>query len=183
MSGIEMSEIEIRDLTEVDAEAYWEVRLRALREHPEAFGQAYEEQRETPLESVAERFRTSWATPDSFILGARIAGDLVGTVGCVRDRGPKVRHKAIIWGMYVAPEARGRGVGGALLKAAIVRAKAWPGLEQVRLTVVTENAGASRLYRTLGFEVYGLERHALKLGDRYLDEEHMVLWLSGQGRG
>ncbi len=56
-------------------------------------------------------------------------------------------------------------------------ARAAPGLEQIVLAVTAHNTVARSLYTSLGFQTYGLERHALKLGDRYLDEELMVLWL------
>ena len=156
--------------------AYWDLRLRGLREHPEAFGMSYEESRDQTLEQVLARF----LRPESFILGAAIERRLVGTVACAREHGQKLRHRATITGMYVAPEARGRGVGGALLDEAVARARGgWPGLEQIHLTVVTENAGAGRLYRRRGFAVYGVEPRALKIGDRYVDEELMVLDLRG----
>ncbi len=35
--------MEVRVLTEADAAAFWEVRLRAFREHPTAFGSSFEE--------------------------------------------------------------------------------------------------------------------------------------------
>ncbi len=79
--------------------------------------------------------------------------------------------------MYVAPEARGQGIARALVSELIARARALPGLEQINLAVVTTNAAARNLYLALGFEVFGVERRALKLGDTYLDEELMVLML------
>ena len=166
---------EIRALGEADVAAYWELRLRGLREHPEAFGSSYEESRQQPLEEVAARFRRA----EAFILGATVDGRLVGTVACAREQLQKMRHRATITGMYVAPEARGRGVGRALLEEAIARARGWPGLEQIHLTVVTENAAAGRLYRRHGFVGYGVEPRALKIGDRYVDEELMALDLRG----
>ena len=48
-------------------------------------------------------------------------------------------------------------------------------MEQIQLSVVTTNESARRLYRSLGFQVYGLEPAALKLDGRDLDEEHMYL--------
>jgi hypothetical protein len=45
------------------------------------------------------------------------------------------------------------------------------------ISVVTVQAAALSLYRSLGFESYGRERRALKIGDRYLDEEHMILFV------
>jgi RimJ/RimL family protein N-acetyltransferase len=166
--------VEIRKLTDADAEAYRAVRLRALREHPDAFGRAYEEAQ--GLDEMREEFRSQHDGRRSFILGA-LDGKLVGIVGCARERGVKNEHKGLIWGMYVAPEAGGRGVGRALLSAAIERARAWPGLEQLWLSVGTHNQRAGALYRGCGFERFGLERRALKLGDRYIDEEHLMLFL------
>jgi RimJ/RimL family protein N-acetyltransferase len=51
-----------------------------------------------------------------------------------------------------------------------------PGLEQVALAVSRQNVGAKALYESLGFEVYGCEKRALKVGDEYVDEELMVLY-------
>jgi ribosomal protein S18 acetylase RimI-like enzyme len=172
--------LEIRELIEADAEAYWAVRLRALREEPEAFGSSYEEAKERPLALVAERLRAA-AAADNFTLGAFegvAGGQLVGIVAFDRATGRKNRHIGSIYQMYVAPEVRGGGYGRALVEALIARARARDGLEQLVLAVMATNVAAGALYRSLGFEVYGLQRKALKLGDgRYLDEELMALWL------
>jgi len=59
------------------------------------------------------------------------------------------------------------------------------GSEQVLLSVATTQTAAARLYRSLGFESFGCEPKALKIGDRFVDEEYMVLRLrqSGEVRG
>jgi ribosomal protein S18 acetylase RimI-like enzyme len=169
--------MEIRELTASDAEAFRVVRLEGLQLNPEAFGSSYEEQKDRPLSSYADRLRDSAATPDAFTLGA-FEGGLVGTAGFVRDQGAKMRHKGMIWGVYVAQHARGRGVARALMDESIGRARAMPGLEQIYLTVMSTNEPALRLYRALGFETYGRERRALKIGETYYDEDLMVLWLA-----
>ena len=168
--------IRIRPLTEADAPQWRELRLRMLREHPEAFGSAYEDQANWPLDRFAQRLRDANA-PDNLILGAFDSGALIGSVGMARDAGAKVCHKAMIVSVYVAPEARGRGVARALFDDVISRARALPGLEQLYLGVGADSVAARSLYLSLGFEVYGLERHALKVGERYVDEELMVHWL------
>jgi ribosomal protein S18 acetylase RimI-like enzyme len=167
----------IRPLTSADAATWRELRLRMLREHPDAFGSAYEEHADRPVESFAQRLREVNNAPDSFILGAFEGARLVGSVGLRRESGAKDRHKAGIFSVYVAPEARGSGTGRALLTEAIARAHATPDLEQLHLAVTRHSAAARSLYASLGFEPYGLARHALKLADRYIDEELMVLWL------
>ena len=65
----------------------------------------------------------------------------------------------------------------ALFEVLLERARSQPGLEQILLTVAVEQTAAKRLYRSLGFEVFGHERHALKVDGAYVDEDHMVLWL------
>jgi len=172
----------VRELTEADVEAYWAVRLRALRDEPEAFGSSYEESKDRPLAEVTARLR-SILEAGNFLLGAWESDGqpeerLVGIVAFERAPGRKNRHIGDIFQMYVASEARGKGYGRALMEALIARARALDGLEQLILAVVTSNTAAIALYRALGFEVYGVQRKALKLGDgHYLDEQLMVLWL------
>lgn len=169
--------MDIRKLTEADAEAFWHIRLQGLRNSPEAFGSSYEESLTTPLASVVQRMRNESTAGDNFILGA-FEGALVGVVGFYRNQRIKDLHKGTIWGMYVIPEMRGRGIGKALISQAIAYVAGIAGTIQIHLAVVTTQDAPRHLYRSLGFEVYGLEPRALKVGDRFLDEELMLLRLS-----
>ena len=166
----------IQRLTDHDVEAFRELRLRALKENPEAFGASYEEVAAQHLSIMAQRLQPSDAAAYNFILGV-FDGALVGMVGFRREQSAKSRHKGVIWGMYVAGEARGRGVGRPLIGQAVAKARTQPGLEQITLAVVTTNEAARQLYLSLGFVVYGVEPRALKVDGRYLDEDLMVLSL------
>jgi GNAT superfamily N-acetyltransferase len=166
---------EIRVLTPGDVNQFWPLRLRALKEEPESFGKAYKEATSTPLEQVAQQLECS---DDSFVFGAFLP-HLVGIVGYVREKGLKRRHKGMVWGMYVAREARGRGLGAALMQNLISRARTVPDLERLVLSVGTTNEAARQLYLSLGFVSYGIEGGALKLEDKYLDEDLMSLTLGG----
>ncbi len=168
--------MELRKLAPDDAATYWPLRLRALREEPYAFGSSYEDSKDRPLEEVAKRLA---GEGDDFTLGAFENGTLVGIVTFHRQMGLKERHTANVFGMYVAAEAQGRGIGGALLDALLARARMLSDLEQIFLAVVTTQVAARGLYRSRGFEQYALFRRALKVDDTYLDEEGMVLWLNG----
>jgi RimJ/RimL family protein N-acetyltransferase len=172
------ADLEIRPLTEDDALAWRELRLRMLRDHPDVFGSSWEEFERQPLEEVARRLRERNSPPDNALFGAFAGGRLIGSTGLHREEGAKDRHKAMIWGVYTAPEARGKGVGRALMNAAIARARATPGIERLILAVATHNTAARTLYVSLGFTPWGLERHALKLPDRYIDEEYFALELT-----
>jgi len=88
-----------------------------------------------------------------------------------------VRHKGAFLGVYVAPAGRGQGAGGRYYARRSAQVRALPGLEQIALSMVKENAAALRLYRALGFVEYGLERRALHVGNRYYDETPLALKL------
>ncbi len=172
--------MEVRPLTEADSAAFWTVRLRAFREHPMAFGSSFEEERDAAPTAVVSRFRDEWVV-GGVMLGAFVEGQLVGTVGVGRSARRKERHKATIRAVYVAPEVRGRGVARALLVAAIERARSMVGIEVLQLSVGTDNLHARSLYASLGFETYGIERHALKIEHQYVDEALMALRLVNDG--
>lgn len=169
--------MEVRILTEADSEVFWGIRLRALRDNPESFGASYEEILERGIAGVVQGLRKRANASDDVTFGA-FDGELVGIASFRREEPVKMRHKGRIWGMYVPQEMRGRGIGKALLQAAIAHAQTLPGLEQINLAVVLTNKEARHLFITLGFETYGLERRALKLHDRYFDQELLTLRLS-----
>jgi len=165
--------IEIRLLTNRDAEVYWHLRLEALEREPQSFGESAAEHRRTTLESATERLASN--PDDNFVFGAFHEAQLVGMAGFFRYQIAKARHKGRVWGVYVRESFRGAGVGRALLVALLEKIKACPGVEQVSLTVVSGQEAASALYRSLGFQTYGIEPLGLRVGDRYFDSDHMVL--------
>ncbi len=164
----------VRILTEDDLDALWPLRLRALKDNPEAFGSTYEETLARGNEWMRQRLRAS--ENETFYLGA-FEKNLIGIVAFYREEASKTRHKGYVVSMYVAPESRGLGAGKALMQALIARARQIEGIEQLHLAVVTTNSVAYQLYRSLGFEVYGTEPRALKSGGEYWDEYLMVLRL------
>jgi ribosomal protein S18 acetylase RimI-like enzyme len=167
--------MEIRLLTPDDAEAYWEMRLEALKNHPEAFATSYEEalERKNPIEQVASRLKGD----GDFTFGAFQENSLIGAVTLVQDKITKMKHRAHIVAMYVKPEHRRSGAGKALVTAAISHAKQIPEILKINLTVVSGNEKAKGLYSSLGFTTYGKEEKALRVDEIYYDEELMVLFL------
>lgn len=162
----------IRHLDASHASAWHALRKRAVAEHPEAFLTSPAEEERTPLETVSRRLGSP--ASEAFVLGAFLEGAMVGMLGVLREAHEKARHKALVWGVYVAPEARRRGVGRALFEAAIERARD-VGIERLNLAVKVDNAAARGLYQSMGFVSWGIERDSFRVDGRPIDEEHMVL--------
>jgi ribosomal protein S18 acetylase RimI-like enzyme len=168
--------MEIRILNTNDASAYWKIRLEALECDPEAFSASADEHRELTVEDVGARLVP--ADPVyNFVVGAFDGERLVGTAGFYRDKGIKGRHKGHIWGVYVTREARSKGVGREMMCALLERAARLEGVEQISLSVAATQDAAAALYRSLGFESFGREPRALKIGERYIDEQYMILFV------
>jgi ribosomal protein S18 acetylase RimI-like enzyme len=162
-------EISVRRLAEEDAEIFREIRLEALDRHPEAFQATYERSAELPLEAFAARLKRY------LLFGGFLDGRLMGFVGFYPLQNPMIKHKGVLWGMYVREEARGTGLAQAMVET--VLEYAGEHVEQVVLSVMASNERARRFYEKMGFERYGLEKNALRIGDRYFDEEFRVHFL------
>jgi RimJ/RimL family protein N-acetyltransferase len=158
----------IRRLETDDAAIFRELRLEGLKAHPELFGTAWDEEIEKP---------GSWWTEllhANTVFGGWSEGSpLLGVAGFYVPGPAKQRHKGLLWGMYVRSDARGTGLAASLLQRVVEHAR--PRVEEIRLTVMATNTAAHRLYSAAGFEAYGLERRALKVGDDYYDDMLMAL--------
>ena len=164
--------MEIRRLNQADAQTFWEFRLKALESDPNAFGESVEEHRSTTVDSLAQRLKSDAA--DNFVLGAFNGAALVGTVGFYRMQQMKQRHKGWIWGVFVAPEYRGRGLARLLLVRLLEMVTEVPELHCVLLKVATTQRSARQLYMSVGFRSFGIEPRSLRVRDTYVDEEHMT---------
>ncbi|WP_461089628.1 GNAT family N-acetyltransferase [Spirosoma gilvum] len=134
----------------------------------------------TPADQNYESFPTD-GLPDSFTLGILTDSDeLAGSVSFRREgyNRQKLRHKGLLFAMYVATEYSGQGIGRRLIEETIRRAKQLPNMEQILLTVIASNRPAKRLYETMEFRSFSCEPKAIKDGDMYYDEEQMVLFLN-----
>ena len=161
----------IRPLEERDAEVFVALRRRALTDSPLVFAASLEDDFVASPQAVRDGIARA---PDWIIFGAFDTG-LAGAVGVMRDRHRKMSHKVHVWGMYVVPEKRRRGIASALLAAALDHARALPGISAIHLGVTSAGDDARRLYERAGFRIWGTQPDALRAGDESVSEYHMVL--------
>jgi len=166
----------IRLLTHEDTEIFRNLRIKAVVESPSAFAESISEVTEKSYSDFTAQLDSHGR--GDFVLGAfDDTSDLIGIVGFYRDVHEKKRHKGTLWGMYVAPEKRKQHVGSKLVSALIEHTKNLLDIMQITLCVTTANEAAKRLYESKGFQVYGIEQHAIHIDGVYLDEALMQLWI------
>jgi ribosomal protein S18 acetylase RimI-like enzyme len=152
--------VTIRRVQAGDDQVLRKVRLRALTTDPGAFGST-----DTEVASRPRAFWSGWATEhaagdDHCTLLALLDGRPVGLIRIEREREPGVFG---IYSMWVAPEARRRGIALKLLAAAehwIVAA----GGSEAELNVVDRETPARRLYERAGFRLDGRSEPATQPG-------------------
>ena len=161
----------IRPGTEADAAAYRELRLEALRSHPEAFSSDFESNALHPLSHWADRLRGLGS--ETMIYFAEHDKHLIGICGIFRGHMKKIRHNATIFSVFVQPQWRGQHIAERLIENCLQ----W-GREQeikvVKLAVVTTNTSAIRCYARCGFTVYGIEPQVIYAGGVLYDELLMM---------
>ena len=172
-----MSQVAIRRLTPQDVADYRALRLRALREHPDAFTSSFEEEQAKPLDWCAQRLAASAERPHDFFLGAFQGDGMAGMVGLQGRYRAKERHNASVVGMYVAPELARQGAGRSLMRELIRLANEMAELEQLDLTVTAGNDRAQAIYARCGFTVCGILQRAIKVQGQYYAKVHMALRL------
>lgn len=156
---------------ESEIKAYYDLLVKGITDEPQFF-------RVSPIDIEGELFPTK-DTFENFTLGAfSDEGELIGTVGFKRDLFVKLKHKGLIFRMYVSEKAKGQGLGRKLLQALIEKAKQGQGLRQLYLTVVANNQRAINLYLSAGFELYSREKESIKMSENdFVDEDSMILYL------
>lgn len=167
----------LRLLLPSDAPQYRSFRLNNLRLYPTLFRADAGEESLKPLATSERRLAP---TPLNRWQGAfDMGGILIGAVGFRREPGSKRQHIGQIIGLSVAPDWQGKGIATALMLDVIDYARSLEGLRQLQLTVTIPNPAAEQLYDRLGFQVFGLEEDALRIGIDSHPKQHRQLFLEG----
>ncbi|BBN96188.1 acetyltransferase [Deinococcus grandis] len=167
-----MTAVQVRRLTPGDAPAYRAARLAALQADPAAFMMTAPEFAAQPEDALAARL-----APDAagVTLGAFVDGQLLGLLTLVRETAPPLAHRVNVYGVSVAPGARGQGLGAALVRAGVALARSWVGVTSLHLAVMDSQDAARRLYERCGFRVWGTQPDAVRRDGRVHAEHWLVL--------
>ena len=163
----------IRKLTTSDHEAFRAIRLLGLELEPVAFATMASAWRAASRERTLAPLEVSESDAPSLVLGSFEGDELVGMVGFRREARTSLDHKGSVWGLFVVPDHRRRGIAQSLLDEVIAEATRL-GLRYLRLVTATSSVAAVKLFESVGFEPYGLESGSIKDGDRYFDHVFMM---------
>ena len=160
----------VERLGEDDWVAFREIRLRSLLDSPDAFGSTYGEESSQAEHAWRDWAGGRWRGGDASVFAIRAdEATFVGTAtGAEYVAEPGV---AYVYAMWVAPDARGAGVGRALVEAVAEWARG-RGCARLVLNVTETNEPARRFYAACGFAETGV-RAPLREGS-----EQSVLVLS-----
>jgi len=163
-------------LTPADVVAYRALMLEAYEQSPDAFTTTAAERESEPESWWIKRIGSAGGLATSF--GAWQGSNLVGAVALEYSAKPKTRHSASVLGMYVRSQERGKGVGLALLNAALAAATDRPEILRLTLTLTEGNVPALRLYRSVGFVEWGTQPQAIRTSTGLKGKVHMSLAIS-----
>jgi GNAT superfamily N-acetyltransferase len=158
----------IRRLTAEDTSAFFVLRQRCMVEAFDYFRSSPADIQADGLEDCLHRLQS----PSTRIVGAFHGDVLVGIGGITRETREKLRHKALLWGMFVVPDAAGQGIGEAIVQALIAEAQDF--VQSLHLTLLDGNGRAQALYERCGFAIYGREPQSVMQPSGTVDE--LLMW-------
>ena len=165
--------VQIKSIPKTRWKEHKELRLEALKKYPKAFGTSLKEE----LKFKEKDWNNRTWTKNSDTVFALDNNKLVGMVAYfVVDRLSQ-RHIANVVGMYVKEEYQNQGVGKKLLEAIFKKIKERGGVTKIKITVVTTNKPALKLYEKVGFKKTALLKKELKINGKYYDEYLMEMLL------
>lgn len=164
-----MNSSEIISLSPEDWQQYRDLRLRALKEEPQAYGSTYEDNAKRPDEFWRERIEDTLNKNTQWLVFARSGGTLVGMAGAFAEKEP---DNAQVVAVYVVPEARGKGISKLLMQELLTRIKTNEKVKKITVDVNPQQVAAFNLYKNSGFQI--IKQYRLILGD---GKEHDVYQL------
>ncbi|MEO7130239.1 MAG: GNAT family N-acetyltransferase [Dermatophilaceae bacterium] len=159
--------IRLQQVQPDDWAAHRDIRLEMLQDAPDAFWFTYAD------EALFEEADWRSSIEGAWLVQAHDDTGVAGSAGLGSHWEPERAHTATLFGMYVAPRARGTGVGEALVRTVLDEARR-RGKDRVVLEVADINPSAIALYERCGFVRTGLTHAHPRLTDSLeVEMEHV----------
>jgi GNAT superfamily N-acetyltransferase len=117
---MEQSVLEIRSLAAPDATAFRALRLQAISDSPSAVWPTHDEEAGRTVKEIEARIQR---TDTQVVFGAFIDAKLVGIAGLRREPLNQVKHKAVLWGVFISPDRRREGLARKLFSSVLTFAR------------------------------------------------------------
>ena len=137
----------IRRLEESDWQIFKQIRLEALSTDPDVFGSTYAAESERSEEQWREPLRSP-----KYSIFAVFAGEAPrGITGVVLDRNDPHERTASLWGSWLAPDVRGKGLSKLFYESRVKWAKEHPTIERVIVSHRASNLASKFANQSFGF--------------------------------
>lgn len=141
----------IRRIKSGETDLFRDIRLRSLRESPEAFVSNYESARERSWESWVEQAGASVSGSECCTVLALSGSIVVGIAALYQQDDGNCKSGEIIQ-MWVDPEYRDQRLGSQIVEHLLLWAR-MEGYTEILATIHVENAVVVNFYEKLGFEL------------------------------
>ena len=147
--------IHLRRLAAHEVDLHRDLRLRALRDAPDSFGETFADAAARPMSYWEDLTRSVTEHGRHVMFLACEGEDVLGSAYGLLDQDDG--HAGRVGGMWVEPAWRGRGVGSALLREVFGWARS-RGLDRLGLWAPAHRPAAIALYSRTGFRETGDRR-------------------------
>lgn len=138
---------QIRLLNENDWLAFSQIRLKALKTDPKVFGSNFERESKFPEDDWRERLRAE----DNAIFLISDDEAPIGITAVSVDRNDRSGKTALLWGSWLAPEFRGKGLSNLMYQTRIDWAKSRSNVEKIIVSHRASNLASKRANQKYGF--------------------------------
>lgn len=144
---MEHADIDIRPFAPGEWALYKAIRLKALENDPLVFGSSFAEEKTLP----DEKWQQDLVNPDGAVFGVFRNGNLIGMTGIAVDRSDPAKQTAKLWGSWLEPEWRAKGLSRKMYEKRLAWAKAHPTVKRVIVSHRKTNAVSKRANQRHGF--------------------------------
>jgi RimJ/RimL family protein N-acetyltransferase len=168
--------IEIRLFKPTEFDDFYAIRREALVAAPEAFLIKVEDFDSQPVDEERYRFTYNASNSHRMIAGAWVDGRIRGMIGLFRQKVRGFENRAMAWGVFSSPNARGLGLGQQMMRLLTEKAAQIEGVDRIVLSVLSANSQAILFYEKIGMERFAPAENDPLLGHSQAGEDVFMVY-------